>query len=112
LTEKSKAWLQDHCNCTAVTVIPNSISLPIPVVEPGGRAGRSAACVAASRAAWSAAEEDRRRAYRSRCRAKPGDGGGYARAGTKRGIASRGARWPRAEFNRARRRANRHRTAR
>lgn len=34
LTEKSKAWLQDHCHCKAVTVIPNSISLPIPVVEP------------------------------------------------------------------------------
>lgn len=34
LTQKSKVWLQDNCNCKAVTVIPNSISLPIPVVEP------------------------------------------------------------------------------
>ncbi|MFM0120567.1 glycosyltransferase family 4 protein [Paraburkholderia sp. RL18-101-BIB-B] len=34
LTQKSKLWLQDNCNCKAVTVIPNSISLPIPVVEP------------------------------------------------------------------------------
>ncbi|PRX36886.1 glycosyltransferase involved in cell wall biosynthesis [Paraburkholderia sp. BL18I3N2] len=34
LTEKSKVWLQEHCHCKSVTVIPNSISLPIPVVEP------------------------------------------------------------------------------
>lgn len=34
LTEKSKVWLQEHCRCKSVTVIPNSISLPIPVVEP------------------------------------------------------------------------------
>ncbi|TDY21287.1 glycosyltransferase involved in cell wall biosynthesis [Paraburkholderia sp. BL6665CI2N2] len=34
LTEKSRLWLQEHCHCKRVTVIPNSISLPIPVVEP------------------------------------------------------------------------------
>ncbi|WP_027799337.1 glycosyltransferase family 4 protein [Paraburkholderia dilworthii] len=34
LTEKSRVWLQEQCNCKAVAVIPNSISLPIPVVEP------------------------------------------------------------------------------
>jgi glycosyltransferase involved in cell wall biosynthesis len=34
LTEKSKTWLQQECNCKAVTVIPNSISLPIAVGQP------------------------------------------------------------------------------
>lgn len=34
LTAKSKLWLQKYCNCSTVTVIPNSISLPIPVMEP------------------------------------------------------------------------------
>jgi glycosyltransferase involved in cell wall biosynthesis len=34
LTQKSRVWLQENCNCKSVSVVPNSISLPIPVVEP------------------------------------------------------------------------------
>jgi glycosyltransferase involved in cell wall biosynthesis len=34
LTGKSEKWLREVCRCKAVSVIPNSISLPIPSVEP------------------------------------------------------------------------------
>lgn len=34
LTQRSKDWLEEHCRCVGVHVIPNAISLPIPVTEP------------------------------------------------------------------------------
>jgi glycosyltransferase involved in cell wall biosynthesis len=34
LTQQSKAWLEAHCGCADVHVIPNAISLPIPETQP------------------------------------------------------------------------------
>ncbi|MDR5781704.1 glycosyltransferase family 4 protein [Caballeronia sp. LZ065] len=34
LTEKTRAWLEQHCRCKNVKVIPNAVSLPIPVFDP------------------------------------------------------------------------------
>ncbi|MDR5759818.1 glycosyltransferase family 4 protein [Caballeronia sp. LZ035] len=34
LTEESKAWLREHCDCSAVSVIPPPFSHPIPRTEP------------------------------------------------------------------------------
>ncbi|BAN26928.1 glycosyltransferase family 4 protein [Caballeronia insecticola] len=34
LTEESKTWLREHCDCSAVSVIPPPFALPIPRTEP------------------------------------------------------------------------------
>jgi glycosyltransferase involved in cell wall biosynthesis len=34
LTDKSKHWLEEHCDCTDVRVIPPPFTLPIPRLEP------------------------------------------------------------------------------
>ncbi|CAN0618267.1 GalNAc-alpha-(1-_4)-GalNAc-alpha-(1-_3)-diNAcBac-PP-undecaprenol alpha-1,4-N-acetyl-D-galactosaminyltransferase [Burkholderia multivorans] len=34
LTRETGAWLEQHCRCKRVKVIPNAVSLPIPVIEP------------------------------------------------------------------------------
>jgi glycosyltransferase involved in cell wall biosynthesis len=34
LTEESRAWLREHCDCSAVSVIPPPFSHPIPRTEP------------------------------------------------------------------------------
>ncbi|SAK80479.1 group 1 family glycosyl transferase [Caballeronia hypogeia] len=34
LTEESKVWLREHCDCSAVSVIPPPFALPIPRTEP------------------------------------------------------------------------------
>ena len=57
-------------------------------VRQGRRAGRSFAGMAAGRAAGTDGEKRRRRAYRSRRRAEPRDGRGYARAPADRRLTS------------------------
>jgi glycosyltransferase involved in cell wall biosynthesis len=34
LTEESKTWMREHCDCSAVSVIPPPFALPIPRTEP------------------------------------------------------------------------------
>jgi glycosyltransferase involved in cell wall biosynthesis len=34
LTEESRKWLETQCHCTDVRVVPNWVSLPIPMTEP------------------------------------------------------------------------------
>lgn len=34
LTSETGTWLEQHCHCKKVKVIPNAVSLPIPAIEP------------------------------------------------------------------------------
>lgn len=34
LTGETRIWLEQHCQCRKIKVIPNQVSLPIPVIEP------------------------------------------------------------------------------